>query len=393
MDNSRIIAPIDSTIMKPEERNYENKQCKITKDQKRALVEFVTANFTYRRGLFKLKDDTQNKDDLWEQITTHLNSIGSQKTSLGWRKTCADLRMHLKKKLLENKDMTPEEIELAHFYGMKLGGNELNAVCYERLSSEQKARMIDLVCDNFVFNTSTSKLEPAAPESLTWDDISTDLNAMGACVKTTSGWKKCWSDIKCDVQKKFEGGVVPMRLTSNECQIAQLYNFNNFNQFNYQLTEFKGMEVEMVNDETVEEEHLDSVYVEHVEQTNHNTVYEEDEMEEDVDLLVEDPSQIEQKPTLLSFKKRIHEPIEPEPERKPQMYHVQEFLPQLRVATTDQRTQDVMEQLLEEQKRTNNLLEKLLEQQRVATAAQQDMLNELKNNSFFVMSNPNRNLS
>lgn len=360
--------------IKPEERSYEGKQCKITKDQKRVLAEFVTSNFIYRRGLFKLKDETQNKDELWEQITVELNSIGSRKTTMGWRKTCADLRMHVKKKLMEGKELTSDDSQFAQFYGMGVEGNELSAVCYERLSGEQKSRMIDLVSENFIFNTATSKLEPATAESLCWDEIANELNSMGSCVKTTSGWKKCWSDIKCDVAKKFDGQQVPIQLTPGECKIAQLYNFNNF--VYQEMSHVKELGMETVDEEAVEEEHLDSLYVEercstYLEEmdegdlTNHSTVNERKD----------NFMSLDQKPDYSDFA-----------ENKGNFIHIQHLEP-----VQNNHTTELMEKLLEEQKRTNNLLEKLLEQQKASTDTQMEMLNELRNNSFFVMTNPNRN--
>lgn len=352
-----------------EDRSYEAKQCKITRDQKRALVDFISEHFTYRKGLFKLKDDTQNKEELWEQMTAQLNEMGSRKTTIGWRKTCADLRMHLKKKLIDGKELSTEDLDFALFYGMNLDGKNVSAVCYERLSSEQKARMIDLVCENFTFNTVSSKLEPIEGSPMSWEDISAELNSLGTCVKTVSGWKKCWSDLKCDCSKKFEHFTLPMRLTPGELKIATLYNFNNYD---YQVAEVK--EIDMVDEEALEEEHL-----EYMEEKVSSSDYVH-ELEE-VDIVEPRSLKSGNEPTIIL---KSHSP---DLEVRQDLYQIEEVVEPRREETHPAG----VEKLLEEQRRTNDLLEKLLEQQKVTSDTQLEILNELRNNSFFVMTNPNRN--
>lgn len=93
---------------------------KITKLQKKVLLEFLEQNFEYSKGTFKLLPTatSEDKTTLWEDITVKLNNIGPCKTSNMWRKTCADLRMQIKKKVYEERELTEDEQRFAKFYGL-----------------------------------------------------------------------------------------------------------------------------------------------------------------------------------------------------------------------------------------------------------------------------------
>lgn len=53
------------------------KQVKITKHQKKVLLDFLERNFEYKKGAFKLLPGSESDDKnlLWEELATRLNGI------------------------------------------------------------------------------------------------------------------------------------------------------------------------------------------------------------------------------------------------------------------------------------------------------------------------------
>lgn len=96
----------------------------------------------------------------------------------------------------------------------------------DRVTPAQKTRMVDLLSENFTYSFEMKKLVNRDAQSMTWEEIAEELNAMGGCVRSVVNWKKCWSDMKCDVQKKVLSAPATSRLLLNpeEYKIAVLYN-------------------------------------------------------------------------------------------------------------------------------------------------------------------------
>uniref|UniRef100_A0A336N2N5 Regulatory protein zeste n=1 Tax=Culicoides sonorensis TaxID=179676 RepID=A0A336N2N5_CULSO len=357
------------------------KHVKITKHQKSVLLEFLEKNFEYCRGTFKLLpgSESHDKNVLWDEVTTRLNGIGPAKTSNMWRKTCADLRMQIKKKVIEEKELTDEDKRMAKFYGLRSSLDKSSRLVNDRVTAEQKTKMIELIRDNYYYNQSTLKLEAKTPNSMEWDEIGEILNRTGGCKKGTIAWRKCWSDIKCDVGKKFANGAVPKMLTEDEYQIATIYGWLNGDQVvemdqdsavQYVIdptviikSEADDKKYEMLeNIQLIADENEDYI-VEHLDENEEES--EDQPVDDTVESQIEDhneETQMMDEQTSV-FEKNSESIPNPEPSQQNQL----------------------LEQILAAQLRTNTLLEQLLERNSESNTIQNGILSELKNNSFMMV--------
>lgn len=335
------------------------KQVKITKHQKKVLLDFLDRNFEYHRGAFKLLPCSESNDKtyMWEEITVRLNGIGPSKTSNMWRKTCADLRMQIKKKVIEEKELTDEDKRMAKFYGLRSDPLDSNSrLINDRVTSAQKTKMIDLIRENFWFNQNTIKLEPKT-HSMDWDEIGEQLNLIGGCNKSTVAWRKCWSDIKCDVGKKFSNGAVPKMLTEDEYKISTLYGWLKGEQITTSHTEnfevIAASPVQYVIDPTI------------VIKSESSTKDETEVMEEHEDYIVEhldEEEQVVEGVEPISVDDTEEEMDEMPPTGNTQTVYVTQVATQTTSDTTENNPENtLLEQILAAQLRTNNLLEQLLE--------------------------------
>lgn len=369
------------------------KQIKITKHQKKVLLDFLEGNFEYSRGAFKLLANSVSDDKnlIWEEITARLNGIGPMKTSSMWRKTCADLRMQIKKKVLEEKELTDEDKRMAKFYGLRSDPLDRSSrLVNDRVTSAQKTKMVDLIRENFWFNQNTIKLEPKS-HCMDWEEIADQLNQLGGCIKSTIAWRKCWSDIKCDVGKKFMNGSVPKMLTEDEYKIATHYGW------------LSGEQVTTSNSESFYQNPVSTSPVQYVidptiiiksEGTSEQGVQDEGLIqEENEDFVVErleddepdaDTNSVDDDRSMNPVEVMEDVPI-PDDTNTRTVF----MTPVATQTTSDDTTKSLQDSLLEQilaaQLRTNTLLEQLLEKNTDNNNVQNGILNELKNNSFMMV--------
>ncbi|XP_063701830.1 uncharacterized protein LOC134831920 [Culicoides brevitarsis] len=358
--------------------HFKQKQVKITKHQKAVLVDFLEQNFEYSKGAFKLLPTTTHDDKnvLWEAIAERLNGIGPVKTPNMWRKTCADLRMQIKKKVMEEKELTDDDKRMVKFYGLRLDPLVSSRLVNDRVTAGQKSRMVDLMRDNYWWNSATQRLEPASNESLEWDEIAERLNEIGGCVKNTMAWRKCWSDIKCDVGKKFQNGAVPSTLTEDEYKIATLYGWLNAEN--------------LPPNETFEQMDTDAAVQYVIEPSSVVIKPEKTSIDDEEIIITDDPPEgfeIEQ------LEEENNEPQEVSEEQTPEERTV--YVTQAETQTDDVPNPTsnndtvantiLLEQILAAQQRTNALLEQLLQRNSAGNDIQNGILDELKNNSFMMV--------
>lgn len=244
----------------------------------------------------------------------------------------------------------------------------------DRVTPNQKTRMVDIVKEHFWYNRSTMKLEQRSQEALDWDDIAKVLNELGPATKNVVAWRKCWSDIKCDVGKKFTNGLMPKMVTEDEFKIAQIYGWltddnvpsSTSGVHQYVVAPHAIVKSEMFAPEesqTIDEteyviERLDMDYdQEHKEEDT----YDDTEMHEQEVLQVQEDSE---------------DPI---------------YVTQTSTQTVPQENQksqideNLLHQILEAQQRTNLILSQILEQSKKNTKIQTEVLEELRNNSFMMV--------
>lgn len=301
-----------------------------------------------------------------------------------WRKTCADLRMQIKKKVIEERELTDEDKRMAKFYGLRADPLNSSRLVNDRVTSQQKTKMVDLIRENFWFNQITLKLESKA-HSIDWDEIAEQLNEVGGCIKGTCAWRKCWSDIKCDVGRKFANGAVPKMLTEDEYKIATLYGWLSGDQVmtsnseDFDHRDVAASPVQYVIDptivikpeETSEQETQDEVII----------------PEENDDFVVE---RLDEDEHLLHS---VEDPLVNTVEESEELHTADEtrtvFMTQVATQTTSSpSTNDqnpLLEQILAAQLRTNSLLEQLLQTNTESNNIGTGILDELKNNSFMMV--------
>lgn len=348
------------------------KQVKITKHQKKVLLDFLDRNFEYHRGAFKLLPDCESDDKnrLWEDITTRLNGIGPSKTSNMWRKTCADLRMQIKKKVIEEKELTDDDRRMAKFYALRSDPLDNNSrLVNDRVTSAQKTKMVELIRENFCYNQNTMKMEPKK-HGVDWDEIGEQLNQVGGCKKTTVAWRKCWSDIKCDVGKKFSNGAVPQVLTESEYNIATFYGWFNGEQITTSH-DVSSSPVQYLIDSTV--------IIKSEAPTNEEIIVAVETDDYEVEHLDED----EQIHSVDDSLPDVEMGDVPPPEATRTIYMTEEETQT--DATPNDSQNAVLEQILAAQLRTNTLLEQLLLLNGDNNILQSSILDELKNKSFMMV--------